>query len=110
MFDVGFWELILVGLVALLAFGPQELPRLVLDTLRLVRKLRSVASVASEELRRELQLDDLDDSLHSDLNQPLNQIRDAVNDARRTRLPAIGYDPMNPHKSATPEQDKDERV
>lgn len=28
MFDIGFWELVLVGIVALLVVGPQRLPKL----------------------------------------------------------------------------------
>lgn len=63
MFDVGFWELVMVGLVTLLAFGPRELPRLVRDTLRLTRRLRAAAHAASQELRRELQLDDLENTV-----------------------------------------------
>ena len=66
MFDIGFWELILVGLVALLAFGPEELPRLVRDTVRAIRKLRSAAAAASTELRRELQIDEIDQSFRHD--------------------------------------------
>lgn len=70
MFDIGFWELVVVGLVTLLAFGPRELPRLVRDTLRLTRRLRAAAHAASAELRRELQLDDLESTL-DDANRRL---------------------------------------
>ncbi|HLF97787.1 MAG TPA: Sec-independent protein translocase protein TatB [Methylococcaceae bacterium] len=70
MFDIGFWELVVVGLVTLLAFGPRELPRLVRDTLRLTRRLRAAAQAASTELRRELQLDDLESTL-DDTNRHL---------------------------------------
>jgi sec-independent protein translocase protein TatB len=70
VFDIGFWELVVVGLVTLLAFGPRELPRLVRDTLRMTRKLRAAAHAASAELRRELQLDDLETTL-DDANRRL---------------------------------------
>lgn len=80
MFDVGFWELVLVGLVALLAFGPNELPRLVRDTVRVVRKLRAAANAAGDELRRELHLDDLDDEHLPHSGSPLHQVRDVMNE------------------------------
>lgn len=83
MFDVGFWELVLVGLVALLAFGPNELPRLARDTLRLLRKLRAATQAAGQELRRELQLDELDLPQVPRSGSLLNPIREAVEDIRR---------------------------
>lgn len=86
MFDVGFWELVLVGLVALLAFGPDELPRLVRDTVRLVRKLRAAAHAAGSELRRELQLDELDLPQPPRTGSLLNQVRDVVEEVRTPLL------------------------
>lgn len=81
MFDVGFWEVILVGLVALLAFGPKELPRLVRDTVRVLRKLRAAATAAGDELRRELQLDELDHPPRP--GSALGQIKDLVDEVRQ---------------------------
>lgn len=103
MFDVGFWELVLVGLVALLAFGPQELPRLVRDSLRLVRKLRNAATAASAELRRELYLDELDHAIRSDIDAPLGHIRNAIEDARQR---AIQPEPESePHPASSDHPD-----
>jgi sec-independent protein translocase protein TatB len=59
MFDVGFWELVLIALVALLVFGPERLPRLVRETSLWIRKARSVVSSAKTEIDRELQLYEL---------------------------------------------------
>lgn len=82
MFDVGFWELMLVGLVALLAFGPQELPRLARNTVRVLRKLRAAANAAGDELRRELQLDDLDVDYRRP-GSPLDHVRGVVDEVRQ---------------------------
>lgn len=59
MFDVGFWELVLIALVALLVFGPERLPRLVREVTLWVRKARSVVAAAKTEIDQELQLHDL---------------------------------------------------
>ena len=59
MFDVGFWELVLIALVALLVFGPERLPRLVREVALWVRKARSVVAAAKSEIDQELQLHDL---------------------------------------------------
>jgi sec-independent protein translocase protein TatB len=63
MFDVGFWEMVLVGVVALLVFGPERLPRVVRETGLWVRKARSVVATAKREIDQELQLQELQESL-----------------------------------------------
>lgn len=63
MFDVGFWEMVLVGVVALLVFGPERLPRVVRETGLWVRKARSVVASAKREIDQELQLLELQESL-----------------------------------------------
>lgn len=96
MFDIGFWELVVVGLVTLLAFGPRELPRLVRDTLRMTRKLRAAAHAASAELRRELQLDDLETTL-DDANRRLRANPPDMPSSRRLPSP----DAKTPDSPAT---------
>lgn len=59
MFDVGFWEMVLILLVALLVFGPEKLPRLVREVSLWLRKARSVVASAKSEIDQELQLYEL---------------------------------------------------
>ena len=59
MFDVGFWELMLIALVALLVFGPERLPRLVREVTLWIRKARMIVASAKTEIDKELQLYDL---------------------------------------------------
>ena len=56
MFDVGFSELVLIALVALLVFGPERLPSLVRETTLWIRKIRGLVTDAKTEIDRELQL------------------------------------------------------
>lgn len=53
MFDVGFTELVLIGLVALLVVGPERLPELVRTTGRWLGRAQRLA----RELRTELERD-----------------------------------------------------
>jgi sec-independent protein translocase protein TatB len=59
MFDVGFSELLLIALVALIVFGPERLPKLVKETSYWIRKVRSSMHSAKSEIDRELQLMEL---------------------------------------------------
>jgi sec-independent protein translocase protein TatB len=59
MFDIGFWELMLVGVVALLVLGPDRLPEAARTAgLWASRARRAVASLRAE-IEREVDLSEL---------------------------------------------------
>lgn len=79
MFDIGFWELVLVGLVSLLVFGPERLPRVARETALWVRKARSMVASVKAEIDQELQLQELKQSLLEErkkLQREANSLRD----------------------------------
>lgn len=55
MFDVGLPEFFVLGLVALLVFGPDRLPEVALQAARLIRRLRGMAESARTELTADLE-------------------------------------------------------
>lgn len=59
MFDIGFTELLLVGVVALVVVGPERLPGLVRTTLSYIRQFKASFSNIRDEVERELALDDM---------------------------------------------------
>jgi len=63
MFEIGFWELVLVAVVALLVFGPERMPGLVREVVSIVRHVRQLLSSARDQMNRELELDELRESL-----------------------------------------------
>lgn len=63
MFDVGFWEMVLVGIVALVVFGPERLPRVARETALWIRKARSMVASVKRDIDHELQLHELRESL-----------------------------------------------
>jgi len=63
MFDIGFWELVLVGLISLLVFGPERLPRVAREAALWIKKARGVVASVKEEIHHELELQDLKQSL-----------------------------------------------
>ena len=60
MFDIGFWELVAIAVIALLIIGPEKLPGFARDMGRLVRKARNFAQTTRRELEKELELDRID--------------------------------------------------
>jgi sec-independent protein translocase protein TatB len=76
MFDVGFTEMLLVGLVALLVFGPERLPRVAREAALWIRKARDMASSVKAEVDRELQLQDLRESMAKEKREMERMILD----------------------------------
>lgn len=70
MFDIGFWEILLIAVVALLVVGPERLPRLIRITgLWIGRAQASLQSIRSE-ISRELRAQELQDALKKPDNMP----------------------------------------
>lgn len=63
MFDIGFQELVLIGVVALLVFGPERLPRVAREAGLWLRKARSMVASVKSEIDQELQLEELKQTL-----------------------------------------------
>ena len=57
MFDIGFWELAIISIIALLVMGPEKLPGLVRDVSKWARTIRQFVSQTRSEIERELTLD-----------------------------------------------------
>lgn len=59
MFDVGFWELVLVGVVALIVVGPERLPELARTAGRWLGTARRMAATFKADLEREVRAEEL---------------------------------------------------
>ncbi len=58
MFDVGFWELILIFGVGLMILGPERMPRVAAQIGRWVGRARRTANQLRRQLQREVELDE----------------------------------------------------
>lgn len=65
MFDIGFWELVVIGIVALVVLGPERLPVAIRTASHWIRLIRSTANSVKSELEQELRLQEL----HNDLKK-----------------------------------------
>lgn len=67
MFDIGWQELFLVAVLALIVIGPKDLPKAMRTVRGAIRKLREMArefQSGVDEMMREAELDDVRDSIN----------------------------------------------
>jgi sec-independent protein translocase protein TatB len=59
MFDIGFSELMVIGVVALLVIGPEKLPRVARTVGHLLGRAQRYVNDVKSDINREIQLDEL---------------------------------------------------
>jgi sec-independent protein translocase protein TatB len=59
VFDVGFSELVVIGLVALIVIGPERLPRVARTIGHLMGRLQRYVADVKADINREIELDEL---------------------------------------------------
>ena len=63
MFDIGFSELVLLMLVGLVVLGPKRLPVAIRTVMGWVKTIRGLSAKVQNELKQELKLQELQDSI-----------------------------------------------
>jgi sec-independent protein translocase protein TatB len=59
MFDIGFSELVVIGLVALIVIGPERLPRVARTVGHLLGRLQRYVSDVKADINREIEIEEL---------------------------------------------------
>ncbi|MFT5541833.1 MAG: sec-independent protein translocase protein TatB [Glaciecola sp.] len=78
MFDISFWELFLVGIVALLILGPERLPSAIRSTVKTIRSLKSMATGFRTEIEEQLRVHELHENLKKAENMGLDNVSPEV--------------------------------
>jgi sec-independent protein translocase protein TatB len=107
MFDIGFSELIVIALVALIVIGPEKLPKVARTAGALLGRLQRYVSDVKSDIQREMQIEDLKRlqqqveesarSLEVSVDKELREVETSLNKA------AGALDPETPALPAAPE-------
>ncbi|MEZ5593284.1 MAG: Sec-independent protein translocase protein TatB [Gammaproteobacteria bacterium] len=68
MFDMGFWEVVLIFVILLIVVGPERLPKLARTVGLWVGKARTMVSSVRSEIEQELRVEELKQSLHKQVD------------------------------------------
>jgi sec-independent protein translocase protein TatB len=77
MFDIGFSELVVIGVVALIVIGPERLPRVARTIGILAGRLQRYVSDVKADINREVELDELR-KMRDSVQQAASDIRNTV--------------------------------
>jgi sec-independent protein translocase protein TatB len=83
MFDIGFWELLIIAVVALLVVGPERLPGLARTAGMWVGKVRRFVNSVKADIDREVRTEELQKLLNKQ-NEFRKDIYDIVEDTKRS--------------------------
>jgi len=82
MFDIGFWELVVVAVVALLVIGPERLPSVARTAGLWVGRARRFVSSVKADIEREIKAEELKRILDEQgRSNPLDQIIEETGDS-----------------------------
>src|SRR3954452_15486154 len=91
MFDIGFSELLVIGVVALIVIGPQKLPRVARTAGHLLGRLQRYVADVKADINREIELEELrkmrdsmqkaTSEMHSVVQTDLTKTADELNKA-----------------------------
>jgi sec-independent protein translocase protein TatB len=94
VFDIGFWELVLISVVGLVVLGPERLPVAIRSVSKFVGQAKSMANSVKDELSHELKVQELQENLRKaekmgmedlspDLQASVDELKQAAADVQR---------------------------
>jgi len=91
MFDIGFFELVVIGIVALVVLGPEKLPGAIRSTMKTVRNIKSMANGFRQEVEQQFKIQELHENLKKaedqnmqNLSPKLQETVDELRDAAKS--------------------------
>ncbi len=101
MFDIGFSELVIIGILALLVLGPRRLPTAARFAGMWVRKARAQWFSLKSEFERELADEQMRDTLESEKNILSDELRE-IDDGLRSISGAVSQTQNELREAAEP--------
>jgi len=81
MFDIGFSELLVIGIVALIVIGPQKLPRVARTVGHLLGRLQRYVADVKADINREIELEELR-KMRDSMQQAASEMHKAASDVQ----------------------------
>lgn len=77
MFDAGFLEMLIIGIIALLVVGPERLPGVASKAGKMIGKMKAFIATTRADIEKELRADELQNMLVKQ-KEEINELRDMM--------------------------------
>ncbi|MDP8080029.1 Sec-independent protein translocase protein TatB [Phocoenobacter skyensis] len=88
MFDIGFFELVLISIIGLVVLGPQRLPSAIKTVSGWIRAIKNLANTVQDEFSEELRLQELQESIKKaeelNLKNLSPELSETIDDLKRS--------------------------
>jgi len=74
MFDIGFWELVVISVIGLVVLGPERLPHAIRSVMHWVTTAKNIANSVKTEVTQELKLHELNENMIKASKKGLNDL------------------------------------
>jgi sec-independent protein translocase protein TatB len=101
MFDISFWELMVIAVVGLIVIGPERLPGVARKAGYWVGRTRRFINNVRQDIDREIRQDEIRQALERDAS--LDEIKSIINDSRYTIENEIAGETQKPVVEAIPD-------
>jgi sec-independent protein translocase protein TatB len=81
MFDSGFLELLIVGIIALLVVGPERLPEVAAKAGKFIGKMKAFVSSTREDIEKEFRAEELQSMLNQQKDE-ISELRDMMQNTK----------------------------
>ncbi|HIP95244.1 MAG TPA: twin-arginine translocase subunit TatB [Leucothrix sp.] len=77
MFDSGFLEMLIVGIIALIVVGPERLPGVAAKAGKMVGKMKAFVANTKEDIEKEIRADEMR-SMLNEQREEISELRDMM--------------------------------
>uniref|UniRef100_A0A2P2ICF1 Twin arginine-targeting protein translocase TatB n=1 Tax=Hirondellea gigas TaxID=1518452 RepID=A0A2P2ICF1_9CRUS len=120
MFDIGFGEMVLVGIIGLIVLGPERLPTAIRSVMRWVNSAKKLVNTVKDEISQELKLHEMNESmikatkkgfenLDPDLKKSIDEMRNIVEDVTKPYKETLPPSQEEKQAQSKEKQEKDTR-
>lgn len=109
MFDIGFSEILVIGVVALIVIGPERLPKVARTAGLLLGRLQRYVGTVKSDISREMELDELkrtgqqfkqhfeqtEQTINEEVWSAEQAVRSAVHPEKSSATPSRASDPID---------------
>ncbi|MEW5058300.1 MAG: Sec-independent protein translocase protein TatB [Cycloclasticus sp.] len=84
MFDIGFFEVFLIGIIALVVIGPEKLPRVARIIGLWLGRAQGMVKTVKYEIDEQLRMEELKQSMQKQKDSLENNIKESITTANET--------------------------